>query len=74
MAVFWSSVLVVAGIIFNRFNVGLFGLATRSGYTYTPHWMEIVISVGLVADAMLVIWLAYRYLPVHTDETTPVEA
>jgi Ni/Fe-hydrogenase subunit HybB-like protein len=73
-AVFWSSSLVIAGIIFNRFNVGLFGLATRPGFTYTPHWMEIAISVGLVADAMLVIWLAYRYLPVHTDETTPVEA
>ncbi|HEY94813.1 MAG TPA: Ni/Fe-hydrogenase cytochrome b subunit [Dehalococcoidia bacterium] len=74
MAVFWSSVLVVAGIIFNRFNVALFGLAMRSGYTYTPHWMEIAISVGLVADAMLVIWLAYRYLPVHTDEKTSIEA
>ena len=74
MAVFWSSFLVIAGIIFNRFNVALFGLAMRPGYTYTPHWMEIAISVGLVADAMLVIWLAYRFLPVHTDEKTSVEA
>ncbi len=74
MAVFWSSLLVVAGVIFNRFNVGLFGLAMRPGYTYTPHWMEIAISVGLVADAMLVIWLAYRYLPIHSDETTQAEA
>ncbi|MBN2076244.1 MAG: Ni/Fe-hydrogenase cytochrome b subunit [Dehalococcoidales bacterium] len=73
MAVFWSSFLVIAGIIFNRFNVGIFGLAMRPGYTYTPHWMEITISIGLVADAMLVIWLAYRYLPVHSDETTLVE-
>ena len=73
MAVFWSSFLVIAGIIFNRFNVGIFGLAMRPGYTYTPHWMEIAISIGLVADAMLVIWLAYRYLPVHSDETTLVE-
>ena len=74
MAVFWSSFLVVAGIIFNRFNVGIFGLAMRPGYSYTPHWMEIAISVGLVADALLVIWLAYRYLPVHTDEKTSAEA
>jgi Ni/Fe-hydrogenase subunit HybB-like protein len=74
MAVFWSSCLVVVGIIFNRFNVGLFGLAMRPGYTYTPNWMEIAISVGLVADAMLVIWLAYRFLPVHSDESAPVEA
>ena len=74
MAVFWSASLVIAGIIFNRFNVAIFGLAVRPGYTYIPHWMEITISVGLVADALLVVWLAYRYLPIHTDETTPVEA
>jgi Ni/Fe-hydrogenase subunit HybB-like protein len=74
MAVFWSASLIIAGIIFNRFNVGIFGLAVRPGYTYIPHWMEITISVGLVADALLVVWLAYRYLPIHTDETTPVEA
>ncbi len=64
-AVFWSSFMVVGGLIFNRFNVGIFGLEMRPGYTYTPHWMEIAISVGLVADAMLVIWLAYRFLPMH---------
>lgn len=73
-AVFWSAVLVIAGVIFNRFNTALFGLAMRPGYTYIPHWMEIAVSVGLVADALLVVWLAYRYLPIHSDESTQVEA
>ena len=53
--------------MFNRFNVSMLALAMRPGYTYFPHWMEVAISVALVADALLVIWLAYRLLPVaHT--------
>jgi Ni/Fe-hydrogenase subunit HybB-like protein len=63
-----GSALVVSGLVFNRFNVSMLALAMRPGYTYTPHWMEIAISVGLVADAMLIIWLAYRLLPMGRSE------
>jgi Ni/Fe-hydrogenase subunit HybB-like protein len=67
--VFWSSVLVVLGLIFNRFNVSMLALAMRPGFTYFPHWMEIAISAALIADALLVIWLAYRFLPMtHHEE------
>ena len=67
---FIGAVLVVAGLIFNRFNVSMLALAMRPGYSYIPHWMEIAVSVGLVADAMLVIWLAYRLLPIaHSEES-----
>lgn len=71
--VFWSAVLVVIGLVFNRFNVSLLALAMRPGFTYFPHWMEIAISVSLVADALLVIWLAYRLLPMtHSEEVVGV--
>ncbi len=63
-AIFWTAVLVVVGLIFNRFNVSMFALGMRTGYVYFPSWMEVAISAGLVADAMLVIWLAYRFLPI----------
>ncbi len=66
--VFWSAVLVIAGLILNRFNVSMLALAMRPGYTYFPHWMEVAISVALVADALLVIWLAYRFLPIVQHE------
>ncbi|MFC1961851.1 NrfD/PsrC family molybdoenzyme membrane anchor subunit [Chloroflexota bacterium] len=67
--IFWSAVLVVLGLVFNRFNVSMLALAMRPGFTYFPHWMEVAISAGLVADAMLVIWLAYRLLPMaHHEE------
>jgi len=63
-AVFWCSVLVIVGLVLNRFNVSMLALAIRPGFTYFPHWMEFAISVGLVADALLVIWLAHRLLPI----------
>jgi Ni/Fe-hydrogenase subunit HybB-like protein len=67
--IFWTAVLVVLGLIFNRFNVSMLALGMREGYMYVPHWMEIAISAALVADAMLVIWLAHKLLPMadHAD-------
>jgi len=67
-AVFWCSLLVIAGLILNRFNVSMLALDMRPGTIYFPHWMEFAISVGLVADALLVIWLAHRLLPIHREE------
>jgi Ni/Fe-hydrogenase subunit HybB-like protein len=62
--VFWTSVLVILGLMFNRFNASMLALGMREGYFYFPHWMEFAISIGLVADALLVVWLAYRFLPI----------
>lgn len=65
---FWCAVLVIAGLIFNRFNVSLLALTMRPGYSYFPHWMEIAISLGLIVDAMLLIQLAFRLLPMVEHE------
>ena len=65
---FWGAVLVIVGLVFNRFNASLFALAIRPGYTYFPHWMEFAVSIGLVADALLVTWLANRLLPIVQHE------
>ena len=67
-AVFWTSVLVIIGLVLNRFNVSMLALDIRPGYVYFPHWMEFAISVGLVADALLVVWLAHRFLPIAGHE------
>ncbi len=74
-AVFWTSVLVIVGLMLNRFNVSMLALGMRPGTIYFPHWMEFAISVGLVADALLVIWLAHRLLPiVPHEEVSEVKA
>jgi Ni/Fe-hydrogenase subunit HybB-like protein len=67
-AIFWTAVIVIAGLMLNRFNVTLLALDLRSGYSYFPHWMEIAVSVGLVTDALLVIWLAHRFLPISKQQ------
>ncbi|MBM2824344.1 MAG: hypothetical protein HW402_8 [Dehalococcoidales bacterium] len=72
--VFWSAALVVIGLIFNRFNVSMLALAMRPGFTYFPHWMEVAISAALVADALLLIWLAYRLLPITRHEEVAEDA
>ena len=71
---FWSAVLVVLGLVFNRFNVSMLALEIRPGFTYVPHWMEFAISAALVADAMLVIFLAHRLLPMHEEEEAAAES
>jgi len=71
---FWVATLVVLGLVINRFNVSMFALAMRPGYTYVPTWMEFAISAGLVADSMLVIWLAYKLLPMMQHEPAHVAA
>jgi Ni/Fe-hydrogenase subunit HybB-like protein len=62
---FFSALLVVLGLILNRFNVTLMNLEMRPGYgTYFPTWMEIAVSVGLFSGGMIVIMLANKFLPV----------
>ena len=65
---FLSALLVVIGLIINRFAVSWLALAGRPGYTYTPHWMEFAVSVGLVAWAIIILMIANRYLPMHYHE------
>ncbi len=70
VGLFGTALLVIGGLIFNRFNVSLLWLAIRSGYAYFPHWMEFAISAGLIAWAIIVFMLAVRLLPIagHRDE------
>lgn len=65
---FMVSILVIAGLIFNRLNVTLLGLAPRTGTFYYPHPLEFAISIGLAADALLIIQLANRLLPIAGNE------
>jgi Ni/Fe-hydrogenase subunit HybB-like protein len=64
----------VLGFILHRLNVSVTALERSSGVHYVPSWMEITVSVGLVAIGFAVFALAARYLPVfpkHAPETAP---
>ncbi len=56
--------LAVLGFILHRLNVSVTGLERASGMRYTPSWMEVTVSVGLVALGFAAFALAVRYLPV----------
>lgn len=62
---FVSALLVILGLVLNRFNVTLMNLMMRPGYgTYFPAIGEIAVSVMLVSLGMLVIMLANKFLPI----------
>ncbi len=55
---------VLVGMIINRSNVAFMALDAPAGVTYIPHWMEIVLSVAVVAVGVLLFSLAALFLPV----------
>jgi Ni/Fe-hydrogenase subunit HybB-like protein len=59
-----GATLAVLGFIMHRLNVSTTGFERSSGVHYTPHWMEIVVSVGLVAIGFALFALAVRFLPI----------
>lgn len=59
----FSVSLVIFGVLFNRFNIN-FSAQLGNGVTYFPSWMEIAISVGIVAGGIFAYRLAALYLPV----------
>jgi Ni/Fe-hydrogenase subunit HybB-like protein len=54
----------VLGFIVHRLNVSVTALERASGTRYIPSWMELVVSLGLVAIGFFAFALAVRYLPI----------
>jgi Ni/Fe-hydrogenase subunit HybB-like protein len=67
-ALFWSALLVVLGLVLNRFNVSLIALMPRPDTVYFPHPLEFAISISVVAAGILAYLMANRYLPVIHHE------
>ncbi len=62
--------LAVLGFLTNRLNVSITGMERATGVSYFPSWMEIAVSLGLVAMGFGLFGLAVRYLPIF-PETVP---
>ncbi|MBI5168130.1 MAG: Ni/Fe-hydrogenase cytochrome b subunit [Candidatus Eisenbacteria bacterium] len=54
----------VLGFMLYRLNVSITGIERASGTHYVPSWMEMTVSVGLMAIGVAVFGLAVRYLPI----------
>ncbi|NLC77605.1 MAG: polysulfide reductase NrfD, partial [Clostridia bacterium] len=66
--------LVVSGVIINRFNVALVGMAAATGQSYFPSWMEISITAMLVAGGVLVYTFVAENFPLFVSHAEPAEA
>ncbi len=63
----FGAALIMGGVILNRFDVTWFAISPIDGQTYTPHWMEIAILVGVAATVALIYSLVARYFPVYEE-------
>jgi Ni/Fe-hydrogenase subunit HybB-like protein len=50
-----ASSSAVLGLVLNRLNVGIFGLLRTSEFNYFPSFLEISLSFGVIASAILVL-------------------
>ena len=61
MQMFTAALLVIIGLLLNRFNISLFAFSAAG---YAPTWLELLVTIGMVAIGAFVFTLASRYLPV----------
>jgi Ni/Fe-hydrogenase subunit HybB-like protein len=64
-----AALAAVLGFVMNRLNVSVTGMEAAAGVRYVPSWMEIVVSLGLVALGFALFALAVRHLPVFPEPT-----
>lgn len=55
--------LVLFGVLMNRFNATMFAQQLPPGTTYSPHILEWISTIGFLAGAALVWYLGVRFLP-----------
>ena len=59
--------MVVLGMIFNRLNVAVTAFQLGTGAAYSPNWMEIALSLAIIAIGFFFFAMAVRYLRVFDE-------
>ncbi|MEX1140280.1 MAG: Ni/Fe-hydrogenase cytochrome b subunit [Bacteroidota bacterium] len=72
---FALSLLVVLGFILNRMNISVTAIERYSGMNYFPSWMEISVTLMVIALGFAAFRLAVKHLPIfeHPAESAPKE-
>lgn len=65
----WAAGLAAFGVMLNRFNVSLTSYGGYRDFWYFPSAIEIILTIGLIAQAILIFDFGMRYLPVHPKLT-----
>lgn len=62
-----ASVMTILGVVLNRLNISVIAFRPNAAIHYIPSWMEIVVSLGVVAAEIWVFrWIVNR-MPVLSD-------
>ena len=61
---FLGAACVVSGFVLNRLNVGITGLELGTGQRYFPSWMEVAVTMSIVAIGFALFGVACRVLPI----------
>jgi formate dehydrogenase iron-sulfur subunit len=64
----WASTLVIIGLIWNRINVAIVGVIVEKWETYYPYWIELFITIGVVAIGLIVFKWAVENLPIYEHD------
>lgn len=65
---FAGALLIVVGFIINRMNTSITGFEGWAGKGYFPSWMELAVTLSIVAFGFVTFALAVKYLPIFTHE------
>ena len=69
-----APLLVLLGVLLNRFNATMFAQKLPEGVTYAPHLLEWLSTFGILAAAALVWWLGIRTLAIFDAHEEAQEA
>lgn len=64
----WTAAWTVLGIVLNRLNVTFIAFRWDQPDRYTPHWMEVAISLSIVTAGVL----AFRFIANHLPVLRPL--
>jgi Ni/Fe-hydrogenase subunit HybB-like protein len=72
---YYASIFTITGFLLNRLNIAVTGMESSAGVSYFPSWMEISITLAVVATGFFIFSLAVRYLPIfeHREANTKLE-
>jgi Ni/Fe-hydrogenase subunit HybB-like protein len=63
-----GALLILFGVLMNRFNATLFAQLAREGASYTPNWIEWLSTIGVLSAAALAWYFGIRTLSIFDSD------
>lgn len=67
--IFSVNIMVIVGVILNRLNVCLFSMESYNawrGFSYSPSWMEFLVSLGVISLGVFLYKMSAKHLPLFS--------